>query len=223
VAELPENPGSQGPPAPQTGAPAPPPFQPVAPYQPVAQQYQPAAAPPQPAAAPAKPGGSSVLKIVLIVVGVFVVLVMLVVGVVGYGIWRVSRAVHVNSSTGAMTVNTPGGTFSANSAEKFTADELGTDIYPGAQPSKGGMRMKLPTGSMVAANYVTPDSKEQVIAFYQSKLGSEASTMETGDGAIVSVNKSKQDSVVLTITQKPDQFDGKTQIHIMHTTSTKAE
>jgi hypothetical protein len=220
MAELPENPGSEGSPAQQTGAPAPPPFQPIA------AQYQPVAAPfataPQPAAAPPTSGGSSALKIVLIIVGVFVVLGMLVVGVVGYGIWRVSRAVHVNSSTGAMTVTTPGGTFSANSTEKFTADELGTDIYPGAQPAKGGMRMHLPSGSMVGANFLTSDSKEQVIAFYQNKFGSDAATMETGDGAVLTVNKSKQDTVMMTITQKANQFDGKTQIYIMHTINNKA-
>ena len=179
--------------------------------------------PPQPIALPAKSGGSNAIKIIFIILGVFAVLVILVVGVVGYGVWRVSRAVHVNNSTGTMTVNTPGGSFSANSTDKFTADELGTSIYPGAQPAKGGVRMTLPTGTMVAANFLTSDSKEQVVAFYKDKFGGQASSFDTGDGAIVSVNKNKQDSLMVTITQKANQFDGKTQIHIMHTTDTKAQ
>jgi hypothetical protein len=177
--------------------------------------------PPPPAAAQPKSGGSSALKIILIIVAVLVVLVMMVVGVIGYGVWRVAHAVHVNRTTGETTINTPGGTFSAGSSEKFTADELGTDIYPGAQPSKGGLRMTLPTGPVVAANFLTSDSKDQVVSFYKEKFGSQAMTMDTDDGAILTVNKSKQDSVMLTITQKPSQFDGKTQIHIMHTINNK--
>lgn len=220
MAELPENPGSVGSPAPQTGAQTPPPFQPVSvTYQPVASTV----GGPPPAAPPSKSGGGSVLKIVLIVLGVIVVLVMLVVGVIGYGIWRVSRAVHVNTATGETTIHTQGGTFSANSTQTYTADELGTAIYPGAQPAKGGMRMNLPTGSMVEASYVTTDSKEQVVTFYKNKFGSQASTVDTDDGAIVTVTKSKQDSVIVTITQKPNESDGKTQIHILHTINTKAD
>jgi hypothetical protein len=46
--------------------------------------------------------------------------------------------------------------------------------------------------------------------------------METSDGAILTLNKSKQDSIVLTITQKPNEFDGKTHIYIMHTINNKA-
>ena len=217
VAELPENPGTEGSLQPQAGAPAPPPFQPVA------TQYQPVAAPPQPTAAPARSGGSNALKIILIIVAIFVFLVILVVGAIGYVGWRVSRAVHVNNKAGETTITTPGGTFSANSSETFTAAELGTDIYPGAQPAKGGMRMSLPTGSVVAANYTTSDSKDQVVAFYKSKLGSEVTTMDLGTSAIVTLKKGNQAQVTVTIEQKPETADGKTQIHIMHTTDNQAK
>ena len=83
-------------------------------------------------------------------------------------------------------------------------------------------RMTLPTGSMVAGTFLTSDSKDQVVAFYKVRFGSEAAVMETSDGAILTLNKSKQDSVVLTITQKPNEFDGKTHIYIMHTIDNKA-
>ncbi len=215
MAEVPENPGNQAPPEP-------PPFQPVSTqYQPVAAPSQVFAPPAAPTPLPAKSGGSGVLKIILIVVSVLVVLVMLVVGVVGYGIWRVAHAVHVNNSTGTMTINTPGGTMTANSTDKFTADELGTDLYPGADLGKSGnMRMSLPTGSVVAATFLTSDSKGQVVDFYKSKFGSQAVTMDMGEAAIVSLKKNDKDQVTVTVTQKADQFNGKTQIHIMHTTST---
>jgi hypothetical protein len=216
VAQLPENPGSEGSPNQPYSAPTPPPFQPVAgPIQATGVTAQPASAQP-------RAGGSSALKIVLIIVAVFAFLAMMVVGVIGYGVWRVSRAVHVNRATGETTISTSSGTFSANTSPKFTADELGTDIYPGAQPGKGGLRMTLPTGPMVSASFLTSDSKDQVIAFYKNKFGSQAMTVDTGDGAVLTVNKSKQDSLMLTITQKPSQFDGKTQIHIMHTINNNA-
>ena len=219
MAELPQNPGSQG-------SPEPPPFQPVASqYQPVAAPSQGyAAPPPPPAAPPAKSGGSSALKIILIILGVIVVLVMLVVGVIGYGIWRVAHAVHVNNSTGAMSINTPGGTISANSDMKFTTDELGTDIYPGAQTSKSGnMRMSIAGTSVVSATFLTSDAKEKVVDFYKSKLGSNASSMDFGANAILSLKKGEQEMVQVTISQEANQSDGKTQIHISHTTSSQAK
>ncbi|MGO9339390.1 MAG: hypothetical protein ACLPY1_17980 [Terracidiphilus sp.] len=213
MADLPENPGSQG-------SPAPPPFQPVA------SQYQPAATPapvygaPAPAPIPAKSGGSSAVKIILIVVAIFVFLGVLAVGVIGYIGWRVTRAVHVNNSTGAVTMSTPGGTFSANSAEKFTPEELGTDIYPGAEQSKAGgnMRMSMPSGSVISASFLSSDAKEKVVDFYKSKLGSDATTMDFGNSAIVSLKKGNKEQLTITIAQQANQFDGKTQIHIMHTT-----
>lgn len=183
-----------------------------------------AAAPPvpvQPAPAPAK-SGTSALKIVLIVVAIIVGLGMIGAGAFGYFVYRVAHAIKVSSSGGQITLPTPGGTITANSSENFSASDLGTDIYPGAQPGKGSMRMTLPTGSMVSAVYVTSDSKDQVLAFYKSKSGSNAAVIDTSSGAIVTVNKTDQDSVLVTITASPSEYDGKTQIHIVHTTNTKA-
>ena len=222
MVELPENPGSEGSPVQQSGAPAPPPFQPVA------TQYQPVAAPfaaaPQPAAAPAKSGGSSLLKIVLIIVGVLVLLVVMVVAVIGYGVYKVHKAIHMNSSTGSMTVNTPGFAMNADSGMKFTAEELGTDIYPGAEPSKSGnMRMNIAGSSIVSATFLTSDPKEKVVDFYKSKLGSDSTSMDFGPSAILTAKKSDQDQVTVTISQEANQSDGKTQIHIQHTVVTKGK
>jgi hypothetical protein len=179
---------------------------------------------PQPAAAPVKSGGGGILKIVLIVIGVIVVLVMLVVGVIGYGIWRVAHAVRVNSSTGETTINTPGGAISASSNIKFTSSELGTDVYPGAEPNKSGnLRMSLPTGSVVSASYLTSDSKDKVVAFYKEKLGSQATAMDFGANAILSLKKGEHEVLTITISQEASQSDGKTQIHISHTTDTQSK
>ncbi len=175
----------------------------------------------QPAAPPAS-SGSSAVKIILIVVAIFVVLGILGAGAFGYMAWRVSRAFHVSSSGNQATVSIPGaGTITANSKETFTASELGADIYPGAQSGEGSMRMTLPTGSMVTAVYVTSDSKDQVLSFYKARMGSAASIIDTADGAMITLPKGEQESVMITITAKPSENDGKTKIAIVHTTSNK--
>lgn len=222
MAELPENPGSQGSPAPQSGAPAAPPFQPIAAqYQPVAAPY---AAAPQPVGVLPKSGGSSLLKIVLIIVGVLVLLMVMVVGVIGYGVYKVRKAMHVNSTTGAMTVNTPGFAMNADSGMKFTAEELGTEIYPGAEPSKSGnLRMNIAGSSIVSATFLTSDAKDKVVDFYKSKLGSDSTSMDFGGSAMLSEKKSDQDQITVTIAQQSNQSEGKTQIHIQHTVVTKGK
>jgi len=184
------------------------------------------AAPAQPIAPPAK-SGPSALKIVLIVVAIIVGLGILGVGAFSYVIYRAVHGIRVSSSGSGenahVTVNTPGGTFTANSSEKFDASDLGTDLYPGAEAGKGGARMTLPGGSWVSAVFVTSDSKDQVVSFYKSRLGSEVSVYESADSAVLSAQKSKQESVIVTVTANKSEYNGKTQIAIVHTISTKAQ
>ncbi len=164
--------------------------------------------------------GSNTLKIILIVVGIFVGLGILGAGAFGFIVWRVAHSVHVSHSGDQVTLNTPGGSISANTSENFTASDIGTDIYPGATAGKGGMRMTLPTGSMVTAIYVTADSKDQILAFYKDKLGSGATSYESSGGAVVTAAKDN-DSVVVTITPNASEYEGKTQIAVVHTKSDK--
>jgi hypothetical protein len=172
-------------------------------------------------AAPAATSGGSALKIVLIIVAIVVGLGILGMGAVGFAVWRVSRAIHVNGHNGQMTMQTPGGTITADSSQSFTASELGTDVYPGALSARGGMRMNLPTGSMVTGVFVTSDSKEQVVDYYKSKLGSGASTYDSGDSAMVTLGRGEQDSIIVTISARASQEDGKTRIAIVHTKASK--
>lgn len=175
----------------------------------------------QPVAPPAS-SGSSAVKIILIIVAVCVGLGILGAGAVGFTVWRIARAVHVSGSGNQATVSIPGaGTITANSKETFTASELGADIYPGAQSGEGSMRMTLPTGSMVTAVYLTSDSKDQVLSFYKARMGNAASVIDTQDGAVLTLPKGEQESVMVTITAKPSQNNSKTQIAIVHTTSNK--
>lgn len=216
MADSPQNPGSQGPPAPP-------------PFQPVASQYQPVApvpvygAPP-PAAMPPRSGGSSAVKIVLIIVGVFVFLGVLVVAVIGYGVYKVRKAIHVDGSTGAATLSVPGMSMNADPAMKFTASELGTEIYPGAEPKKSGsMRMSIAGSSVVSAAFLTSDPVDKVVAFYKDKLGSNATSMEFGGTSILTSKIGDREQVSVTIVQHAGQQDGKTQIQIQHTTAAQGK
>jgi zinc-ribbon domain len=178
--------------------------------------------PAPPAALPAKQG-SSALKIVLIILAVFVGLGVLSAGAFGFFVWRATHALRAAANGEKMSLNLPGGSFSAGSDQSFTASDLGTDIYPGASSAKGSMRMTLPTGTMVSAAYVTSDSKDQVVAFYKSKFGANNVTSFDGaDGSVITYAKSQQEQIVVTVTSSPSQYDGKTQIHIVHTTATKS-
>jgi len=178
--------------------------------------------PAQPLPPPPPSSGSSALKVVLIIVAIVVGLGILGAGAFGFFVWRVAHAVRVSGSGDEVTFNGPQGKLSVNGAQNFTASDLGTDIYPGAQPAKGSMRMSLPTGTMVSAAYVTSDSKDQVLAFYKSKLSGNVSTFDTVNGSVISYSNGQRESVVVTVTSDPSEYDGKTQIHIVHTKATQA-
>jgi hypothetical protein len=171
--------------------------------------------------APASPNNNAV-KIILIVVGIFVGLGILGAAIFGFTMWRISRAVHVEGHGDDVTLHTPGGTFSTSKSQTFTAAELGVDPYPGATNGQGSMKMDLPTGSMVTGVFVTSDSKDKVVDFYKSKLGDSVSVIDTSSGAVLTLAKQDQESVMVTITADPSQNDGKTQIAIVHTKSNKS-
>jgi hypothetical protein len=210
VAEIPGNPGT---PENPTGGSAP------QQYQPVASGFQPVSA--QPAPPPQKSGGGA-MKIILIILGVFAFLILLVVCMLAYACHKVKQSFHTDSKTGETSMSIPG-VMTADSGMKFTSSELGIDIYPGAEPAKSGnMRMNIAGSSVVSASFVTSDPKEKVVDFYKDKLGSNSSTMDFGESAILTMKKSDQDSVSVTISQQANQNEGKTQIHIQHTTVAKA-
>jgi hypothetical protein len=186
--------------------------------------YPPPSYPPAPP--PQGSGGSSAVKIILIIVAVIIGLIILAGGIFAYTVYHVAHSiVHVDGKDGgSVTLNTPGGQVSVNSSDtkQYSAEELGTDIYPGAVGGHGSMKMDLPTGSMVTGIFLTSDSKDQVVAYYKDKLGSEASVYDSAESAMISVNRGQTDSLVITVTANSHQNDGKTQISITHTRSNKS-
>lgn len=167
--------------------------------------------------------GSSAVKIILIVVAVCVGLGIIGAGVFAFTVWRVAHSIHVSSSgpDGKVTVDTGNGSVTASDGQTFTASDLGVELYPGAQSGHGSLKMDLPTGSMITGVFVTGDPKDKVVAFYKDKLGSQASTFDSGSSAVLSVNKGDHESVMVTVNADSGQDDGKTRISIVHTRSSK--
>ncbi len=185
-----------------------PPTAPPQPFVPVA----------QPVAAPPPKQGSSALKIVLIILGVFVFLGILVAGVVGYGIYKVAHAVK-SAANGQVTIGTPGSSgFSANTAQSVSESDLGIAIYPGATQGKGSLHMTIAGKSMISANYLTNDTKDQVMAFYKDKAGPAAQVMSTDTGGTITITNGN-DSILITVLQNDNSNEGKTRITIIHTSS----
>lgn len=169
---------------------------------------------------PAK--GGSAIKIILIVLAIVIGLGVLGAGAVGFMVWRVAHSFHVNGKNGQITMNTPSGSVTASNETNFTAEELGTDIYPGAQSVHGGMRMNLPTGSIVSGAFLTSDSKDKVLDFYKSKLGSAASVFDSDTSAMISVKKDNHENIMVTISARPSENNGKTKISIVHTKNSRS-
>jgi hypothetical protein len=168
----------------------------VTPPQPTA----PPVPPYQPVAAPPPRQGSSALKIVLIIVAIFVGIGIIGAGIVGYGFYKFAKAAKI----------------SANSSQPVTESDLGVALYPGAEQGKGTLRMTIAGKSMVTANYLTSDSKDQVMAFYQNSLGPAAQSNTSANGGTFMLSKSSGESVTVTVVQNPGLHEGKTQIVIVH-------
>src|ERR1700692_3722521 len=92
---------------------------------------------------------SGTLKVVLIIVGCIVGLGMLSAVAVMFGLWRISRSVHVDRA-GGLPIPTPAGKFSSGrtSTAHLTESEVGAPIYPGAIAEEGGFKLGADSGSM---------------------------------------------------------------------------
>jgi hypothetical protein len=172
----------------------------------------------QPPAATAPSSGA--LKLVLIIIGAIVCLGMLSVFAVMFGVWRISRSVHVDRS-GGVTISTPGGKISTGrtSSARLSESEVGAPIYPGAIAEEGGFKLGAENGSMATYVFKTSDSVQQVLAFYRDKFGPKTSVIETPQGGVVTAATNDNEGIMVTIGR--DRGDDKTSITITHATSTK--
>jgi hypothetical protein len=164
---------------------------------------------------PSAGSGNTVLKVVLIVIGIIVLLCVIVAGVIGYGVYRVSKAVHKDRD-GNVSISTPSGTITTGTSAAVSSADLGVDPYPGASHTNdGSMNMKTPTGSMVTSVFTSSDPVDKVVDFYKSKLGDQASIIQTGTGTMLTGGEKDKNSVMVTITPE----DNHSKIVIVHVTN----
>jgi hypothetical protein len=149
----------------------------------------PAAVPPvAPASAPTPTGGSSALKVILIVVAIIVafgILGIATVGIIGY---RIARSSRVNQNGDHVKVETPFGSVETSKDPDQAAKDLGIDLYPGAQVQRTGASSAAFGGiRTVSAIFETPDAPDKVCSFYKPKFpGAMVSTSDQHHCSIVS-------------------------------------
>lgn len=163
-----------------------------------------ASAPPPPSATAQVPStqGSNALKIILIVVGVFVLIGTLAVASVGFFAWRVARHTHVRQDGNNVKVETPFGTVESTKDPEEAARNLGVDIYPGAQVLKHGTASASFGGvHTVSVSLESDDSVDKVTNFYKSKFPKAMVTASDSSQSTIVSNDRKN---LITINIKAD-------------------
>jgi hypothetical protein len=168
--------------------------------------------PPPPASS-----GNTVLKVILIVIGVIVLLCVLAAGVIGFIGYKVSKSLHKDNN-GNVSISTPQGTITTGSSANVSTADLGVDPYPGSiHTNDGSMNMKTPSGSMVTSVFTSSDPTSKIVDFYKSKLGDQASIVQTGNGTMISAGEKDKNSVMVTITPESNL----SKIVIIHVTNNR--
>lgn len=164
-----------------------------------AQQYPPQQYPPG-YYPPAPKKGPSALKIVLIIVGILVGLGIIGVAIATYGVYRLAKSGDLTSSN-----------------EPVTASELGVALYPGAD-QQSNMHATVLGKSVLTATFLTSDTKDQVVAFYQNALGSQAQVQTILNETQLSLNSGAGGLVTVKISSGMGVENGKTRIVVTHAT-----
>jgi hypothetical protein len=172
-----------------------------------------AASPASTTPAPAPKGGSSALKIILIVIAVIVVILVLGMVTCGVVLHRIVRHSHVTQQGDKVNIETPFGTINANDPEQAVKD-LGVDVYPGAQVQKNGTASATVFGiHTVTANFESSDSVDKICDFYKSKFP--AATVKSSDQNRCSIVSNDPPN---TITINIEASGDTTRIQIAHVT-----
>ena len=143
-------------------------------------------APPQ-----APTGGSSALKVILIVVAVIVgigILVIATIGIIGY---RIASRSHVSQNGDHVKVETPFGSVETSKDPDQAAKDLGVDIYPGAEVQRNGASSASFGGIHTStAVFQSNDPPDKICSFYKSRFpGAMVTSSEQNHCNIVSNNQ----------------------------------
>ena len=146
-----------------------------------------------PVATTPKSGGSSALKIILIVVAVIFVIGILGVGAVTFIGYRIAKSTHVRQDGDNVNVETPFGSVKSTKDPQKVAKDLNIDIYPGAEvQQEGATSASFGNIHTTAASFESSDPLDKVCAFYKSKFpGAMSTTSDENQCTIVATaNKS---------------------------------
>jgi hypothetical protein len=146
---------------------------------------------------PPSKGGSSALKIILVIVGVVVLLVILSMVTCGIVLHRIAKNARVSQKGDNVKVETPFGNMETSSDPEKTAEELGIEVYPGAQVQKAGTA-SVTFGSFhtITANFESSDPVEKVCDFYRSKLpGANVNSSDQNQCSIISAEKGNSTTI----------------------------
>jgi hypothetical protein len=144
-----------------------------------------------PASAAAPTGGSSALKVILIVVAVIVLVGILGIATVGIIGYRIARNSRVSQNGDHVKVETPFGSVETSKDPDQAAKDLGVDLYPGAEVQRNGASSASFGGiRTVTAVFETSDAPDKVCGFYKSRFpGAMVTTSEQNHCTIVSNDK----------------------------------
>lgn len=131
-------------------------------------------APMPPPIAPGPPptsGSSSALKVVLMIVGVVVLIGILGMVTCGIIVHRAIKSAKLSQKGDNVKVETPFGSVETSNDPQKVADELGVEIYPGAQVQKAGTAaVSFGSFHTVTAIFESNDSVDKVCEFYRAKF-----------------------------------------------------
>jgi zinc-ribbon domain len=161
---------------------------PAAPAQPASQAPPPAPSSiPVPAAATVAAGpkkSSPIVKILLVVVGLFVFIGVAGMGTcvyIGYRAKQKISAMADQAKKEGFSLETPQGSVGASGSSAKTAEAATRDVppYPGATPTESGGGLTFgASGGVSVQEFETPDSVEQVLAYYKDKFGPKINVVE---------------------------------------------
>jgi len=164
-----------------------------------------AAAPPgaPPATVPAATptGGSSTLKLILIVIGVIILIGILGMVTCGVVVHRALKNARVSQNGDHVKVETPFGSMETSADPEQVAKELGVDIYPGAEVQKSGAS-SMTFGSIhtVTAIFASDDPLDKVCDFYKSKFPNAVTTSSDQNHCTIVSNDQKN---MVTVNVQP--------------------
>ena len=155
----------------------------------------------QPAAPgpPPSQGSSSALKIILVIIGIIVLLCILAMVTCGIVVHRIAKNARVSQKGDNVKVETPFGSMETSSDPEKTAQELGIEIYPGAQVQKNGTA-SVTFGSFhtVTANFESSDPVEKVCDFYRPKFpGARVDSSDQNQCSIISGEKGNNTTITV--------------------------